>query len=50
VRDTEARFERWGMKSLLIAKFIPDSRRCAATRGSIGRSTLAFVIYDGIVR
>src|SRR5262245_31194233 len=23
VRDTEARFERWGLKSLLIAKFIP---------------------------
>ncbi len=23
VRDTEARFERWGMKSLLFAKFVP---------------------------
>ncbi len=49
VRDTEARFERWGMKSLLIAKFIPGFSTVAPPlAGASGRSTLAFVIYDGI--
>src|SRR5207302_1305969 len=49
VRDTEARFERWGLKSLLIAKFIPGFSTVAPPlAGAAGRSTLAFVIYDGI--
>jgi membrane protein DedA with SNARE-associated domain len=49
VRDTEARFERWGMKSLLIAKFIPGFSTVAPPlAGASGRTTLAFVIYDGI--
>src|SRR5258706_11001478 len=49
VRDTEARFERWGAKSLLIAKFIPGFSTVAPPlAGASGRSTLAFVIYDGV--
>src|SRR5205814_5993077 len=49
VRDTEARFERWGMKSLLFAKFVPGFSTVAPPlAGAAGRSTLAFVIYDGI--
>jgi membrane protein DedA with SNARE-associated domain len=49
VRDTEARFERWGLKSLLIAKFIPGFSTVAPPlAGAAGRSTLAFIIYDGI--
>jgi membrane protein DedA with SNARE-associated domain len=49
VRDTEARFERWGLKSLLIAKFIPGFSTVAPPlAGASGRTTFAFVIYDGI--
>src|SRR3954449_565493 len=49
VRETEARFERWGLKSLLIAKFIPGFSTVAPPlAGASGRGTLAFVIYDGI--
>lgn len=50
VRDTEARFERWGMKSLLIAKFVPGFSTVAPPLAGAGRkrSTLAFLIYDGI--
>jgi membrane protein DedA with SNARE-associated domain len=50
VRDTEARFERWGMKSLLFAKFIPGFSTVAPPLAGAGRkrSTLAFLIYDGI--
>lgn len=49
VRDTEARFERWGLKSLLIAKFIPGFSTVAPPlAGASGKSTLAFVIYDAI--
>ncbi|HSY48199.1 MAG TPA: VTT domain-containing protein [Thermoanaerobaculia bacterium] len=49
VRDTEARFERWGLKSLLIAKFIPGFSTVAPPlAGAAGRGTLAFVVYDGI--
>ena len=49
VRDTEARFERWGLKSLLIAKFIPGFSTVAPPlAGASGRSTIAFLIYDGI--
>jgi membrane protein DedA with SNARE-associated domain len=49
VRDTEARFERWGLKSLLIAKFIPGFSTVAPPlAGAAGHGTLAFVVYDGI--
>jgi membrane protein DedA with SNARE-associated domain len=49
VRDTEARFERWGLKSLLIAKFIPGFSTVAPPlAGAAGRTTLAFIAYDGI--
>jgi len=49
VRDTEARFERWGAKSLLIAKFIPGFSTVAPPlAGASGRSSLAFLIYDGV--
>ena len=50
VRDTEARFERWGMKSLLFAKFVPGFSTVAPplAGASRKRSTLAFLIYDGI--
>jgi membrane protein DedA with SNARE-associated domain len=49
VRDTEARFERWGLKSLLIAKFIPGFSTVAPPlAGASGRTTFAFIIYDGI--
>jgi membrane protein DedA with SNARE-associated domain len=47
VRDTEARFERWGLKSLLIAKFIPGFSTVAPPlAGAGGRSTAGFLIYD----
>ncbi|MGH9422096.1 MAG: hypothetical protein ACRD3J_19110, partial [Thermoanaerobaculia bacterium] len=46
-RDTEARFERWGLKSLLIAKFVPGFSTVAPPlAGASGHSTIAFVIYD----
>ena len=49
VRDTEMRFERWGLKSLLIAKFIPGFSTVAPPlAGAAQRSTVAFLIYDGI--
>lgn len=49
VRDTELRFERWGLKSLLIAKFIPGFSTVAPPlAGAGGKSTAAFLIYDGI--
>jgi membrane protein DedA with SNARE-associated domain len=49
VRDTEARFERWGLKSLLFAKFVPGFSTVAPPlAGAAKRSTLAFLIYDGI--
>lgn len=49
VRDTEARFERWGLKSLLIAKFVPGFSLVAPPlAGAARRSTVAFLLYDGI--
>ncbi len=49
VRDTEQRFERWGLKSLLIAKFIPGFSTVAPPLAGAGkRSTAAFLLYDGI--
>ena len=49
VRDTEANFERWGMKSLLIAKFVPGFSTIAPPlAGATNAGVLAFVIYDGL--
>ncbi len=49
VRETEAKFERWGMRSLLVAKFIPGFSTVApALAGATGQSTAAFLVYDGI--
>ena len=47
VRDTEARFERWGMRSLLYAKFIPGFATIAPPlAGASNHSTIEFLIYD----
>lgn len=47
VRETEANFERWGMKSLLFAKFIPGFSTVAPPlAGAMKASTLEFLIYD----
>jgi membrane protein DedA with SNARE-associated domain len=48
VRQTESVFERWGMPSLLVAKFIPGFSTVAppmagATRAGLGE----FLLYDG---
>lgn len=48
VRQTESVFERWGMPSLLVAKFIPGFSTVAppmagATKASFGQ----FLLYDG---
>lgn len=49
VRETEARFEKWGLKSLLIAKFVPGFSTVAPPlAGAAQQSTIAFLIYDGI--
>lgn len=49
VRDTEARFERWGMRSLIIAKFVPGFSTVAPPlAGATGQKTSTFLLYDGI--
>jgi len=49
VRETEANFERWGMKSLLVAKFIPGFSTIAPPMAGVTRrKTLQYLIYDGI--
>jgi len=49
VRETEQRFERWGLKSLLVAKFIPGFSTVAPPlAGAAKRSTPAFLLYDAI--
>ena len=49
VRDTEARFERWGLKSLLFAKFVPGFSTVAPPLAGAGkRGTAAFLLYDGV--
>jgi membrane protein DedA with SNARE-associated domain len=49
VRDTEANFERWGMKSLLVAKFIPGFSTVAPPlAGATRRRTLEFLVYDAV--
>lgn len=48
VSDTESRFERWGVKSLLIAKFIPGFSTIAPPLAGITRAgTLQFLLWDG---
>src|SRR5436305_6973224 len=47
VRETEAYFDRWGMKSLLFAKFIPGFSTVAPPiAGATKASTIQFLIYD----
>src|SRR4051794_2216659 len=49
VRETEANFDRWGMKSLLVAKFIPGFSTVAPPlAGATNRGTVEFLIYDGL--
>ena len=49
VRDTEARFERWGMRSLLLAKFVPGFSTVAPPlAGATGQKTSTFLLYDGM--
>ena len=49
VRETEAKFERWGLKSLLFAKFIPGFSTVAPPlAGAAKQRTLPFAIYDGL--
>lgn len=48
VRETEANFERWGLKSLLVAKFIPGFSTVAPPlAGATRRGTFQFLLYDG---
>jgi len=48
VRQTTATFEKWGMPSLLIAKFVPGFSTVAPPlAGAIGAKTLPFLLYDG---
>jgi len=47
VRQTESVFERWGMPSLLFAKFIPGCSTVAPPMaGAIGARPSAFLFYD----
>jgi membrane protein DedA with SNARE-associated domain/rhodanese-related sulfurtransferase len=49
VRQTENTYERWGTRSLLIAKFIPGFATVStAMAGVVGASPLAFVFFDMI--
>jgi membrane protein DedA with SNARE-associated domain len=49
VRDTEASFTRWGLKSLTIAKFIPGFSTVAPPlAGAVGKSGVAFLLYDAV--
>ena len=48
VRDTEARFERWGLKSLLFAKFIPGFSTVAPPlAGAARQSRAALLLWAG---
>jgi len=47
VRQTTALFERWGMPSLLVAKFVPGFSTVAPPlAGAIGASLFSFVLFD----
>jgi membrane protein DedA with SNARE-associated domain len=48
VRQTESVFERWGMPSLLVAKFVPGFSTVAPPMaGATGAGVDEFLIYDG---
>ena len=48
VRQTESVFERWGMPSLLVAKFIPGFSTVAPPMAGATRATLdEFLLFDG---
>lgn len=48
VRQTEAVFERWGMPSLLVAKFIPGFSTVAPTiAGAMRTRVVLFLLYNG---
>ena len=48
VRQTESVFERWGIPSLLVAKFIPGFSTVAPPMaGATGASLPAFLLFDG---
>ena len=47
VRETETRFEKWGLKSLLVAKFVPGFSTVAPPlAGAAKLSTAGFIAYD----
>ncbi|HEX4438715.1 MAG TPA: VTT domain-containing protein [Thermoanaerobaculia bacterium] len=47
VRQTESVFERWGMPSLLVAKFIPGFSTVAPPMaGAVGARLPAFLLFD----
>ena len=47
VRQTESVFERWGMPSLLVAKFIPGFSTVAPPMaGAVGARVSVFLLYD----
>jgi membrane protein DedA with SNARE-associated domain len=47
VRQTTTFFERWGMPSLLVAKFVPGFSTVAPPlAGAIGSSIFAFILFD----
>src|ERR1043166_20568 len=48
VRDTEARFERWGLKSLLFAKFIPGFSTVAPPLAGAGKRGIAALLWAGL--
>src|SRR5438874_1577904 len=49
VRDTEASFERWGLKSLIVAKFIPGFSTVAPPlAGATRAGTLVFLAFDAL--
>lgn len=48
VRQTTAAFERWGMPSLLVAKFIPGFSTVAPPlAGAVAKRPFAFLVFDG---
>ncbi len=49
VRQTASAFERWGMPSLAVAKFIPGFSTVAPPlAGAIARRPFAFLVFDGL--
>jgi membrane protein DedA with SNARE-associated domain len=49
VRDTEAMFERWGMRSLLFAKFVPGFATVAPPLAGATQATVwSFLLYDAV--